>query len=138
MAKLKDLGIADVEAQPALASLIIHRESGSEITHQSALFNATLTLRGWDLAKMRVFRAVCKYGPPLGLRRKLIGMISAVLALGIIPGTFATMFVVAVVGASALTIWHYGPSLYAWWVKVPQDVATAINMHQKGALRGYF
>ena len=87
---------------------------------------------------MRVFRAVCKYGPPLGLRRKLIGMISAVLALGIIPVTFTAMLVVAVVGASALTIWHYGPSLYAWWVKMPQDVATAINMHQRGALRGYF
>ena len=130
LSKLIDLGLADAASQPAFATLVEYNNKGVPVSSsvQGPIFNARLTIRGWALAKMRAFRALCKYAPPLELRRKLIVLFSAGLAVSATPITIYATIALMVVGCGALTAWYYAPSMFSCWKTLPPEEVNAINM----------
>lgn len=77
---------------------------------------------------MRAFKALCEYAPPLELRRKLIVLLSACLAVSATPITIYATIALMVVGCGALAAWHYAPAAFTWWKTLPPEEVNAINM----------
>lgn len=128
LSKLKDLGLVDVETQPASADFMVRKEDADWNMIQSPVFHVSLTVRGCDLANRTWLKAACKIPAPLGLRRKLLLMASAAAILGMGPMPLRYMVLLATFGVAASILMEYAPGVYAWWAAIPKGVTAKLNM----------